>query len=89
MKVFARTPLNLDVMTIPCGQVFLLPERCKGCRLCIHFCPQQVLQESNRVNRKGYHYPEIRPGKETNCVHCDFCTLICPEFAIFSQEVAS
>ncbi len=87
MKVFARTPLNLERVNVPRGKVYLIPERCKGCRLCIEFCPQDVLQESSALNAKGYHYPEIAPGKEDACVHCDFCTLICPEFAIFTREV--
>lgn len=87
MKVFARTPLNLERVNVPRGKVYLIPERCKGCRLCIEFCPQDVLQESSALNAKGYHYPEIVPGKEAACVHCDFCTLICPEFAIFTCEV--
>ena len=86
MKVFARIPLNLERITVPRGEVYLIPARCKGCRLCIEFCPQDVLQESTALNAKGYHYPEIAPGKEEACVHCDFCTLICPEFAIFTRE---
>lgn len=85
MKVYARTPLNLDRLTVPRGQVFLIPERCKGCEICIHFCPKKVLQVSEVTNAKGYHVPEVAPGKETACVHCQFCTLVCPEFAIFTQ----
>jgi 2-oxoglutarate ferredoxin oxidoreductase subunit delta len=46
-----------------------------------------VLQESHHANVKGYHYPEVAPGREQACVHCDFCTLICPEFAIYTLEV--
>lgn len=87
MKVFARTPLNLDRVQIPRGQVFVIPERCKGCRLCIEFCPHDVLRETEGINAKGYHYPEIAPGKETACIHCEFCTLVCPEFAIYTQSI--
>lgn len=87
MEVFARIPVDLDSMERPRGQVYIILERCKGCKLCIEFCPQQVLQISNDLNGKGYHYPQIAPGKETSCVHCEFCTMICPEFAIFTLEV--
>ena len=87
MKVYARIPVNLPQVTTPRGQVYLLPERCKGCRLCIQFCPQQVLQKSHATNAKGYRYPEVAPGKETACVHCEFCSIVCPEFAIFTREV--
>ncbi len=86
MKAFARVPLNLERVKVPHGQVYMIPERCKGCRLCIEFCPQHILQESIHINAKGYHYPEIAPGKEAACVHCGFCTLICPEFAIFTES---
>jgi NAD-dependent dihydropyrimidine dehydrogenase PreA subunit len=40
------------------------------------------------MNSKGYHYPVVAPGKEDACVHCGFCSLICPEFAIYTEEVA-
>jgi 2-oxoglutarate ferredoxin oxidoreductase subunit delta len=84
MKVYARTPLNIDSMTIPRGRVYIIPERCKGCQICSQFCPRNVLQISNEINTKGYHFPDVIPGKEADCVHCEFCTLVCPEFAIFT-----
>lgn len=87
MKVYQRTPLNLDRMAIPTGKVFLIPNRCKGCNLCIQFCPKDVLQESKMQNEKGYHFPEIAEGKEGACVHCQFCMLVCPEFAIYTEAV--
>ena len=73
-----------DHLSLPRGQVYLIPSRCKGCRLCIQFCPQKVLRESENTNQKGYHYPEVVDGGTQECVNCEFCTLICPEFAIFS-----
>ena len=84
MKVFARTPLDIDRVSTPRGQVYILPERCKECQMCIVFCPREVLQISHLKNNKGYHYPEIAPGKEAACVHCEFCSLVCPEFAIYT-----
>lgn len=84
MRVFARTPLDLDKVTTPRGQVYILPERCKECQMCVEFCPRQVLEISHLKNSKGYHYPEIAPGKEEACVHCEFCSLVCPEFAIYT-----
>jgi 2-oxoglutarate ferredoxin oxidoreductase subunit delta len=87
MRVFGRTPIDIEGVKVPQGQVFIIPERCKGCNLCIQFCPQEVLQESISVNAKGYHFPEVKTGKETSCVNCEFCMLICPEFAIYTEEV--
>lgn len=87
MQVFARVPIDLELITTPRGQVYLIPERCKGCELCVEFCPEDVLYTSDLTNAKGYHYPEVAAGKEDSCVHCEFCSLVCPEFAIFTQAV--
>jgi 2-oxoglutarate ferredoxin oxidoreductase subunit delta len=87
VKVHSRVPVNIKKAIVPKGQVFLIPERCKGCRICIRFCPQDVLQESESVNARGYHLPEVKIGRESDCVHCEFCSLVCPEFAIFTIEV--
>lgn len=87
MKAFTRTPLDLPNVKVPRGQVFIIAERCKECDLCIEFCPHDVLKKSSYANQKGYHYPEVIDGKEGNCVYCEFCMMICPEFAIFTEEV--
>ena len=87
MNVYGREPIDLQQATIPRGQVNLIPERCKECNICIQFCPQQMLQVSRKTNSKGYHYPEVIPEKRESCVHCQFCSLVCPEFAIFTREV--
>lgn len=89
MKVYTRQPIDLDRLRVPRGRVYLIPERCKGCKMCVDFCPRQVLCVSPAINSKGYHYPEIVPGKEQACVHCQFCMMVCPEFAIFTLEVDS
>ena len=86
MKHHGREPLNLGRARVPHGQLFIIPERCKGCGICIEFCPLQVLDLSERANSKGYYLPVIAAGKEGSCVHCQFCSLVCPEFAIFATE---
>ena len=87
MKVCVRTPLDIASVTVPHGRVYVLPERCKGCKLCVEFCPIGVLAVSEEMNAKGYHYPAIVAGKEDACVHCEFCMLVCPEFAIFTLAI--
>ena len=84
MKVFARTPIDLNKYILPWGVVYLIPERCKGCGICVELCPRDVLEVSQQTNAKGYHLPDIIAGKEQDCVNCEFCTLVCPEFAIFT-----
>jgi 2-oxoglutarate ferredoxin oxidoreductase subunit delta len=45
-----------------------------------------VLAESEGMNAKGYHYPIVAEGKDESCVHCQFCSIVCPEFAIYTEE---
>jgi 2-oxoglutarate ferredoxin oxidoreductase subunit delta len=88
MNVYGRRPIDHGCITVPRGQVYLIPERCKECGICIRFCPRQVLQVSPQTNSKGYHYPQVVVTHGQHCVHCQFCSLVCPEFAIFTEEVA-
>ena len=53
---------------------------CKGCSICIDFCPLEVLELSDRINSRGY-YPPV-PVHEERCIGCRFCELLCPEFSI-------
>ncbi|MGD2163638.1 MAG: 4Fe-4S dicluster domain-containing protein [Anaerolineales bacterium] len=88
MQVFARKPVNLERFRIPRGRVYLILERCKGCNLCVELCPQQVLEVSPETNAKGYHYPQLKTGAGNHCVNCEFCAMVCPEFAIYTVEVS-
>lgn len=83
----SRTPLDWQRAVVPQGRVHVIPARCKECRFCIDFCPRDVLTLSHETNSKGYRYPVVAPGKEEACVHCEFCSLVCPEYAIFTTEV--
>jgi len=85
--VLIRQPLDKATVKVPRGQVYIIPERCKGCRFCINFCPRNVLVETSDMNAKGYHYPVVAEGKEEACIACQFCSIICPEFAIYSEEI--
>jgi 2-oxoglutarate ferredoxin oxidoreductase subunit delta len=80
-----RTPLDAERVTIPRGAVRVNRERCKGCGICIEFCPKQVLERSATFNAKGYHPPEVKAGAW--CVNCHFCEVLCPDFAIHSTEI--
>jgi 2-oxoglutarate ferredoxin oxidoreductase subunit delta len=63
------------------GIVLIAKERCKGCELCIEFCPRSVLVRSKDFNAKGYHYPL---ATNDGCINCRLCVTVCPEYAIFS-----
>jgi 2-oxoglutarate ferredoxin oxidoreductase subunit delta len=49
-------------------------EWCKGCGICVSFCPKQVLElgpdDKARV---------VRPE---DCICCSLCEIRCPDFAI-------
>jgi 2-oxoglutarate ferredoxin oxidoreductase subunit delta len=69
--------------------VRIIRERCKGCNLCIEFCPKKILESSEEFNSKGYHPPRIIESfshgyDDSACVGCGYCALICPEFAIYT-----
>lgn len=52
-------------------------ERCKGCNLCVEFCPQHVLQLSEGLNSMGYHPAELHDPEK--CTSCTLCAQMCPE----------
>ena len=78
---FWRTPLDIDRLEIPRGELHIIKERCKGCGFCVEYCPKDVLAMSEEYNLKGYHYPVT--AKAPECVNCDLCEMLCPDFAIF------
>lgn len=69
------------------GVVHVKVERCKGCELCIDYCPTEVLALSSNFNAKGYHYPIA--VEEDDCIDCHACSTICPDFAIFATPAPS
>lgn len=84
-----RRPMDLDQAGVAQGTVHIIDERCKECSYCITYCPATVLEYSKSINSRGYHYPVLVEGKESDCVLCKFCDLICPEFAIFTTDAAA
>jgi 2-oxoglutarate ferredoxin oxidoreductase subunit delta len=53
---------------------------CKGCDICIEFCPTDVFEKSGKLNRKGYYVPVV--ARVEDCTGCLLCDLLCPEMAI-------
>jgi 2-oxoglutarate ferredoxin oxidoreductase subunit delta len=64
---------------LPRGEVHVFDNWCKGCGLCIEFCPGNVLV-LGLDNRPKPIYPE-------NCTACRWCELHCPDFAIFVTDI--
>jgi 2-oxoglutarate ferredoxin oxidoreductase subunit delta len=57
---------------------------CKGCNLCTEFCPRQVYEQSEELNKKGIHIPV--PVNKDKCTKCGLCALMCPDQAIKVEE---
>ena len=55
-------------------------ERCKGCSLCIEFCPRKAIFISSELNLKGYYAAAFDDSK--GCTGCATCAVICPDVAI-------
>jgi 2-oxoglutarate ferredoxin oxidoreductase subunit delta len=62
------------------GYVQIDEERCKGCALCIEFCPKHSILPSEELNLKGYYVVAFDAGEE--CNGCGNCALMCPEVAV-------
>jgi 2-oxoglutarate ferredoxin oxidoreductase subunit delta len=82
---FWRTPFDLAVVNVIRGKVTIIEDRCKGCGYCITYCPKGILEFSERYNKKGYHPPQVT--RPEDCVNCHYCEIICPDFAVFSEEL--
>lgn len=82
-----RVPVNFDRYPVPRGTVHIIEERCKECSYCWTYCPKEVLEKAENMNASGYHPTKVKEGKEDSCVACGMCESVCPEFAIFVEEV--
>jgi len=62
-------------------------DKCKGCGLCIHYCPQKIPGiDVELVNALGYH--PVGLLKPDECVACATCAIMCPDGVInvYSEE---
>ena len=49
-------------------------EWCKGCGICVHFCPKHVL-ELDKADK-------VFVPRPSDCICCKLCELRCPDLAI-------
>jgi len=66
------------------AKVVINKEKCKGCLLCVSFCPKALFIVEEKLNSKGVKPVKL---KEVNdCVGCGQCAVICPECCIEIYE---
>jgi 2-oxoglutarate ferredoxin oxidoreductase subunit delta len=49
-------------------------EWCKGCGICVHFCPKNVLELDEE--------DKVFADQKENCICCRLCEFRCPDLAI-------
>jgi 2-oxoglutarate ferredoxin oxidoreductase subunit delta len=59
-------------------------DKCKGCQLCIYFCPAKHLELSSQLNKRGITPAKLKENNK--CTGCGFCFLICPDSCIEIYE---
>ena len=51
---------------------------CKGCNICVHYCPKNVLE----LDKKNI----VVAARPDDCIGCHMCEMRCPDFAIQVEE---
>jgi NAD-dependent dihydropyrimidine dehydrogenase PreA subunit len=60
------------------ARVTVFANWCKGCGLCVAFCPQHVFEEDEESHPIVAH-PEL-------CTGCNWCVVHCPDLAIVVHD---
>jgi len=68
------------------AKIYINEDYCKGCNLCIHFCPKNVLEVSTKLSKRGFLLPVVTHIEDCNA--CGVCELFCPDFAIVVEKEA-
>jgi 2-oxoglutarate ferredoxin oxidoreductase subunit delta len=62
------------------GYIEIDQEVCKGCEMCIVFCPKKAISASSMLNASGYI--PVAFNHDGECNGCAICATVCPEVAI-------
>ena len=71
---------------MPKGKLTFEYNKCKGCLLCIEYCPKKILTvDTGTMNVKGYNV--IKVTEPDKCIACTFCATMCPDSVITVERV--
>lgn len=65
-------------MAKPKGKINIKEEWCKGCEVCVYFCPTGAIEMRNE---------KVAIADEDKCIACMLCELSCPDFAISIDKI--
>ena len=68
------------------GWVTIEVDRCKGCSICVEFCPKDILVlATDSFNAKGHRPIEVTVMEE--CTGCAICAVVCPDvvFTVYRE----
>ena len=64
------------------GYIEILPDRCKGCEMCVAACPRDLITfPMETLNKAGYFLAKFVDPEE-KCPACKLCAVACPDCAI-------
>ena len=67
------------------AKVTFAEEYCKGCGLCVSFCPKELISfDTTRLNKNAVHPPKI--DEMDKCVACCSCAIMCPDACITIEK---
>jgi 2-oxoglutarate ferredoxin oxidoreductase subunit delta len=70
---------------MPKQKIKINEERCKGCAVCIQFCPLKLLSiNPQKINHAGYNVVCI--NELDKCIGCGMCAMMCPDQALKMKE---
>ncbi|MCK9571824.1 MAG: 4Fe-4S dicluster domain-containing protein [Candidatus Omnitrophica bacterium] len=62
------------------AKIIIHQEKCKGCLLCVNFCPRKLIRKSAKLSKQGTNFVEFIAGGQ--CLGCSQCALVCPDCCI-------
>ncbi|MEO0085372.1 MAG: 4Fe-4S binding protein [candidate division WOR-3 bacterium] len=71
----------VEILTSKGHRIRIIRRFCKGCRICVEFCPTKTLELDDRFKVVVAH-PE-------RCIGCGMCELRCPDLAISVKKAKS